>query len=85
MDVTDQERRKLKVFIAGGANMTMPVGTAPKRLVGTVNADFTRKALKEAGLRLQKDDTGGHRGRRVVIDCTTGDYTINTIRRLGDT
>ena len=36
-----------------------------------------------AGLRVRHEDTGGEHGRRVEIDCDTGDYTINTIPRLG--
>ncbi len=83
MDVHDIERRKLRVFIAGGANMTLPPGTDPARLVGSVNANFARKALREAGLRIFHDDTGGEHGRRVTIDCTTGEFSIDAIPRLG--
>ena len=83
MEVPHDSRRKLRVFLAGGANMTMPPGTDPSRLVGTTNADFARKALREARLRVVHDDTGGDHGRRVTIDCTTGDFTIDTIPRLG--
>ena len=85
MEVSDADRKQVRVFIAGGANMTMPVGTSPERLVGTQNANFARKALREAGLRVIHDDTGGDCGRRVTIDCSTGDFTVNTIPRLGNT
>ena len=78
-----KERRRVKVFIAGGANMTLPAGTEARRLVGSVNADFARKAVREAGLRICHDDTGGEFGRRVTIDCTTGEFTIDRIPRLG--
>ena len=84
MNVTDKNIRKVRVFLAGGANMTMPVGTDPKRLVGTANAEFARKAVRAAGLRLLHEDMGGEYGRRVTIDCTTGEYTINRIPRLGE-
>lgn len=83
MGVDADERRRLRVFIAGGANMTLPTGTDPARLVGTINADFARQALRAAGLRIQHDDTGGEHGRRVTIDCTTGEFTIDAIPRLG--
>lgn len=83
MEVPDDHRRKVKVFIAGGANMTLPSDADPKRMVGTVNANFARRALREAGLRLHYEDTGGEQGRRVEIDCDTGEYTIKTIPRLG--
>ncbi len=82
MNVAEESRRKLRVFLAGGANMTLPAGTDPSRLVGTVNANFARKAIREARLRVIQDDTGGEHGRRVTIDCTTGAFTINAIPRL---
>ncbi|MFN3210475.1 MAG: chemotaxis protein CheD [Roseovarius sp.] len=85
MNVAEADRRKLRVFIAGGANMTLPPDTDPDRLVGKVNADFARTALRDAGLRICHDDTGGEYGRRVAIDCTTGDFTISPIPRLGAT
>lgn len=83
MDVHPDERRKLQVFIAGGANMTMPSDTDPSRLVGTINANFARKALRAAKLRIVHDDTGGETGRRVTLDCTSGAYTITAIPRIG--
>jgi len=83
MRIEREELRRVKVFIAGGANMTLPAGTDEKRLVGTVNANFARKALREAGLRIKHDETGGELGRRVVIDCSTGEFSIEAIPRLG--
>lgn len=83
MDVAESERRDVRVFIAGGANMTLPSGTDPARLVGAANADFARKALRAARLRIVEDDTGGEHGRRVTLDCSTGEFTITAIPRLG--
>lgn len=83
MEVGPDAIRRVRVFLAGGANMTMPTGTDPKRLVGNTNATFARKALKEARLRIMHEDTGGECGRRVFIDCTTGDFKIDKIPRLG--
>ena len=84
MQVAETDRRKLRVFIAGGANMTLPHDIEPERLVGQINADFARAALRDAGLRIVHDDTGGEHGRRVAIDCTTGEFTAKLIPRLGD-
>ena len=83
MEISDKEKRRVQVFIAGGANMTLPAETEAKRLVGRVNADFARKALRDAKLRIMRDDTGGQNGRRVTINCTTGEFTIESIPRLG--
>ena len=83
MDISGKEKRKVQVFLAGGANMTLPEDTDPKRLVGRVNADYARKAVRQAGLRVTHDDTGGVLGRRVTIDCSTGEFAIASIPRLG--
>ena len=83
MELTPVDRKKVRVFLAGGANMTMPEDTDPKRLVGRVNADFALRAVKEAGFRIQHDDLGGTCGRQVTIDCDEGTYSISQIPRLG--
>ncbi|MEO1495101.1 MAG: chemotaxis protein CheD [Pseudomonadota bacterium] len=82
MNITPPDRRKVQVILAGGANMTMPEGTDPKRLVGSVNSSFALKAIKEAGYRLQHDDLGGMYGRQVTINCDDGTYAIAKIPRL---
>jgi len=83
MMLTPADRRKVRVILAGGANMTMPSDTDPKRLVGNVNANFALATLKEKGFRIQHDDLGGTSGRQVSIDCDTGAYEIAIIPRLG--
>lgn len=83
MELTAQDRRDLRVFLAGGANMTMRPGADRSKQIGTLNAKFALQAVKEARLHLIHNDLGGDYGRRVVIDCDTGDYTIDTIPRLG--
>lgn len=83
MNLTPADRRKVRVILAGGANMTRHGETDPKKLVGSVNASFALKAVKEAGFRILHDDLGGVRGRQVTINCDDGSYTIAEIPRLG--
>lgn len=83
MSLTPPDRRKVRVILAGGANMTRPDGTDPKRLVGSVNASYALKAMKAAGFRVQHDDLGGTLGRQVTINCDDGSYSISSIPRLG--
>lgn len=82
MDIVDAERRDLRVVLAGGANMTMPVDTPASRLVGSTNAQFARETLRAKRLRLLDEDLGGTNGRRVIIDCNTGEHRILSIPRL---
>ena len=83
MALTPADHRKVRVILAGGANMTRPNSTDPKRLVGTVNASYALKAMKSAGFRVQHDDLGGNFGRQVTIDCNDGSFNISAIPRLG--
>lgn len=82
MELTPPDRRKVAVILAGGANMTMPNGTDPKRLVGRTNAEFALKALKTSGFRVRHDDLGGNVGRQVTINCDDGTFKIAKIPRL---
>lgn len=83
MSLTSADRRKVQVILAGGANMTRPENTNPKNLVGNVNACYAQTAIKKAGFRLHFDDLGGELGRQVLINCSTGDFTVSTIPRIG--
>ena len=85
MEIQEEERRKLRVILAGGANMSMPLDTPPAQLVGSVNAKFARQAIRSARLRLLDDDLGGLNGRRISINCDTGEFEILQIPRLGGT
>ena len=81
--VTPENRRRVHVFIAGGGNMTMSPDAPGERLVGNVNSEFAKKTLRKYRLRLLHEDVGGCNARKVTIDCTTGDFTIKTIPRIG--
>ncbi|WP_264210558.1 chemotaxis protein CheD [Leisingera thetidis] len=83
MKISRNDIRKLQAIIVGGANMTMPPDTDPARLVGSINAAFAYKALRDAGLRNIYEDVGGLQGRQVTIDCTSGEFTVASIPRLG--
>ena len=63
--------------------MTMPPDTDPKRLVGTTNSGSAYRAVRKLGLRNIYEDTGGVLGRQVTIDCTTGEFEVMQIPRLG--
>lgn len=83
MDITDDNRRRVNVFIAGGGNMTQSEDASSSRLVGSVNSEFAKKVLREKRLRLIHEDVGGCNARKVIIDCETGEYEIKRIPRLG--
>jgi len=85
LEVGEEDRRRVHVFIAGGGNMTREANAAPNKLVGTTNATFARKVIREHRLRLIHEDVGGQNARKVIIDCTSGDFTIKSLPKLGAT
>ncbi|WP_422026396.1 chemotaxis protein CheD [Roseovarius sp.] len=84
MDIGPLDRKHIKAIVIGGANMTMPPDTDPRRLVGTVNSGSAYRAVRKLGLRNIHEDTGGVFGRQVTIDCTTGEFDVAQIPRLGE-
>ena len=59
--------------IAGGASM---FGHAMPMEVGESNIQSILKALRSAGIRLAAQDIAGTKGRRVTLDCTSGELLI---------
>ena len=82
MDIHEENRRRVNVFIAGGGNMTHAADST-SRLVGSVNSAFAKKILRQHRLRLIHEEVGGCNARKVIIDCSTGDFEIKNIPRLG--
>ena len=83
MEIGPEQRRRVNVFIAGGGNMTRAVDAAPSKLVGSVNSEYAKKVLRERRLRLIHEEVGGSNARKVIIDCSTGNFEIKNIPRLG--
>ena len=83
MDISAYDLRDVHVILAGGGNMTMADDTPEVRMVGSVNAVFAKRAVKLEGMRLIHDELGGALARKVSIDCSTGNFTIRQIPRLG--
>lgn len=83
MGLDAEDRRKIRVILTGGANMTRPEGTSPAKLVGSSNASYASKAVKKAGFRILHTELGGTLGRQVTINCEDGSFEITNIPRLG--
>jgi len=59
--------------IAGGANM---FGTGGPLQIGDANIRATIEALKTAHIRVTGKELGGSAGRRVTLDCSTGEFRV---------
>ncbi len=74
-------RSRLVAKIAGGAQMFAFSNATDIMRVGTRNAEAVKRILKEMGIRVIAEDTGGSYGRTVSIDLVNGVYKVKTIDR----
>jgi chemotaxis protein CheD len=63
----------LIVKLAGGASMFASSGPMQ---IGAANLEAVAAALEKAGLRVAAQDVGGPKGRRITLDCQTGELAI---------
>lgn len=61
--------------IAGGASMFAAMDTLQ---IGEKNTEVVKKALKDEGIRLVAEDTGGNCGRTITLDTRTGELSVKT-------
>lgn len=59
--------------LSGGANM---FGSKGPLQIGDQNIHALRAILKKAGIPITGEHVGGNKGRRITLDCTGGDVTV---------
>jgi len=64
------------IKIAGGACM---FGKGGPIQIGEANIAAVLKALEKVGCCVAAKDVGGNRGRRVSLDCATGEYVVEMV------
>ena len=74
-------KARLVAKIAGGAQMFAFANATDVMRVGARNAEASKKMLKELGIRLIAEDTGGTYGRTVSINLENGDYIVKTVNK----
>ncbi|WP_187287391.1 chemotaxis protein CheD [Gottschalkia acidurici] len=72
-------RRNIVAKIAGGAQMFNFSTQNDILRVGARNIEACKKKLKEVGIRIVAEDTGGNFGRTIELDSTDGSLLIKTI------
>jgi len=72
-------KTRLVAKIAGGAQMFAFQNATDIMRVGSRNAEAAKKVLREQGIKIIAEDTGGTYGRTVSIDLDTGIYKVKTI------
>lgn len=74
-------KTRMVAKIAGGAQMFAFANATDVMRVGARNAEAAKKILKEMGIKLIAEDTGGTYGRTVSINLNDGSYTVKTINK----
>jgi chemotaxis protein CheD len=70
---------RLEALLVGGAAMFEAVGMSD---IGSRNVQAAHKAVRQLGIPVVFDDTGGNQGRTVLFDCRTGQLAVKTLKRL---
>lgn len=72
-------KRSLVCKIAGGAQMFAFQSGNETMQVGKRNADAVREKMKQLGIKILADETGGNFGRTIEFSAETGILSIKTI------
>lgn len=73
------KKSNLVAKLAGGAQMFKFSSQSDVLRVGYRNAEACKKKLREEGIRVKSEDTGGNFGRTIELNSEDGDLTIKTI------
>ena len=81
MEALGATRSKMKIHLAGGAQMLHGASFTDTMLIGKRNAEAARETLKRLGLRITSEDTGGDSGRTVRLAVASGQLDISTAQK----
>lgn len=66
----------LVAHVAGGSRM---FGNSGPMRIGESNVKAVLQALAAAGIKVVSSDVRGEKGRRVALDCQTGQFTVESV------
>ena len=82
MKILPADHREIEAVLVGGGNMTAETHAPPEKLVGYLNGLAAEKYLKKFGFPIIHKDLGGEAGRKILVFCETGEFTVNLIPRI---
>lgn len=71
----------IQVKVFGGANVIQYSDATDSLAIGSSNVAITRRILADAGLTIAAENTGGHRGRKIIFDADTGEVLHKHLRK----
>ncbi len=81
MEALGASRSKMKIHLAGGAQMLQGASFTDTMQIGKRNADAAQQTLKTLGLRIASEDTGGSSGRTVRLIVASGQLNVSTAQK----
>jgi chemotaxis protein CheD len=75
-------RNDVRACVVGGANMFKLSSDRRIATVGEKNIEATKQILRELGIPIAFEDTGGEQGKTVLFDNHTGEITVRTLRKV---
>ena len=81
LDKMGAQKSRLVVKIAGGAQMFSFMGADDRMRIGERNVEAVKIALKQQGLKISGEDTGGSYGRSMELNLDNGKVNIKTIEK----
>ncbi len=85
LDIQESDKKDIVAIVAGGGQMMVDekIYSSPLGKVGEENLKAAKKILSLYKIKTIAFEPGGDQGSQVIIDCTTGDYTIQKISKHG--
>ncbi len=81
MELAGASVRNLVAKMAGGAQMFSFLSGNDTMRIGPRNVEACKTMLKQAGIRIMAEDTGGNCGRTIEMDSETGILQIRTVNQ----
>lgn len=72
-------KQNIVAKIAGGASMFNFSDKSIISDIGKRNSDAVRKTLKDIGIPIVAEDTGGNKGRTMILEACTGKVTLKIV------
>lgn len=79
MEKSGANKRNFTAKIAGGASMFNFTDKSIISDIGKRNSDAVKKALKSQGIPIIAEETGGDKGRTMIVEASTGKVTLKVV------
>ena len=73
------KKQNIVAKIAGGASMFNFSDKSIISDIGKRNSEAVKKALKDIGIPIVAEDTGGDKGRTMILEASTGKVTLKIV------